>query len=101
MIGTIIIACFLLLVPNAFKKAGLKLLLEHKSEGLVLFIFSKVLWWLALAEIVLIWLPEQKWYVWGVAILGFVWKIFSDKKYVFLRYRKQSLQLEKKIKANP
>lgn len=83
MFPTLILIFFMFFVPNALKKAGVRLLIEEKLSGFFLLIFAKLIWWACFLQLLQIWKPQFLLYGVILSIFGIMVKTLMERNYLF------------------
>ena len=55
MYATMFLMLFLLFIPKTIKNTGIKMMIDGKKQGIVMFMFSKILWVSLVSMIASIW----------------------------------------------
>ena len=82
MIATLFLLLFMVTVPKRFKKVGIKLIIEQKKQGIVLFLLSKILWWFIFLQICRIWIPDLYLVTYLFVVGGMAYKFYKERKYL-------------------
>ena len=100
MIATFMYVICMLLIPRAFKNAGIQYVVQDKMQGFLLVLLSKTLWWMACINVLLIWFPQWQTYFVVLCALGLSYSLYKDRSYVIfdwniLQHKEKSLQRAK------
>lgn len=87
MIATFIYLFCMLLIPRTFKNAGIQYVVQDKNQGVWLILVSKTLWWVALINIVLIWLPTWQTYMVILGAIGLTFSLYKDRNYILFEWQ--------------
>lgn len=88
MIASIVYLVCMIWIPRTFKNTGIRYVVQDKLQGVWLIMLSKTLWWLALLNLALVWLPQWQTYIVIICGLGLSYSIYKDKKYVLFDLEK-------------
>ena len=81
--ATIFFLLFLLLIPRAFKKAGVYCWVKKKyKKASFMIVVGTILGWLTLLQCLFIWIPSSyRIYLWILIGIGWLLHLFRERKY--------------------
>lgn len=89
MLATLFLLFFIFVVPAKIKKTGIKYMMENRKQGIVLFVFSRIVFWFIVLQISKIWIPDMEIVLYGVILVGATYQFFIERRQLSTAFKKK------------